>query len=357
LLAALNIKVIDSSANNPSSRGKAERTVQQVKLIMKKILALASSKTLNWEYIPLFVSKAMNQTVTPRTGFAPIQMVMGKSKHTESFLDLDPLFPTHHSIKGHKEEIEKINLEITEMCKVAQQNIYDLREEIHKTVNKNRIDKKLKFKTGDIVFALDRYNLPGNSRPLKTTYVVIESYYTTTLIERLADKFRTLLSNDDIKLYNRKLPEYTKTLPREVMKILVNSYENLLPEEILKIAEFDTLQIPPGIPLITEDEPKTKSFDSPLFVKGRALSGPDDENNFRPTENFHTDDIADDNDDNQDYDDLIVSHDEDNQINQNDNVANPNENNVQQEDNQDEENHEERRDLQLRGRKVTFDLP
>jgi hypothetical protein len=299
----------------------------------------------------------MNQTVTPRTGFAPIQMVMGKSKHTESFLDLDPLFPTHHSIKGHKEEIEKINLEITEMCKVAQQNIYDLREEIHKTVNKNRIDKKLKFKTGDIVFALDRYNLPGNSRPLKTTYVVIESYYTTTLIERLADKFRTLLSNDDIKLYNRKLPEYTKTLPREVMKILVNSYENLLPEEILKIAEFDTLQIPPGIPLITEDEPKTKSFDSPLFVKGRALSGPDDENNFRPTENFHTDDIADDNDDNQDYDDLIVSHDEDNQINQNDNVANPNENNVQQEDNQDEENHEERRDLQLRGRKVTFDLP
>jgi hypothetical protein len=126
LLAALNIKVIDSSANNPSSRGKAERTVQQVKLIMKKILALASSKTLNWEYIPLFVSKAMNQTVTPRTGFAPIQMVMGKSKHTESFLDLDPLFPTHHSIKRHKEEIEKINLEITEMCKVAQQNIYDL---------------------------------------------------------------------------------------------------------------------------------------------------------------------------------------------------------------------------------------
>jgi hypothetical protein len=83
---------------------------------------------------------------------------------------------------------------------------------------------------------------------LPSPYVVIESYFTTTLIERLADKFRTLLSNDDIKLYNRKLPEYTKTLPKEVMKILVNRYEDLLPEEILKIAEFDTVQIPPGLP-------------------------------------------------------------------------------------------------------------
>jgi hypothetical protein len=227
------------------------------------------------------------------------------------------LFLTHHSIKGHKEEIEKINLGITEVCKVAQQNIYDLREEVHKTVNKNRIDKKLKFKTGDIVFALDRYNLPGISRPLKTTflpspYVVIESYYTTTLIERLADKFRTLLSNDDIKLYNKKLPEYTKTLPKEVMKILVNRYEDLLPEEILKIAEFDTLQIPPGLPLVEKEE--NKSFASPIFVKGRAPSRPDDENNFRPPENFHTDD----NDDNPDYDDdFSVSHDEDSKINKN----------------------------------------
>jgi hypothetical protein len=53
---------------------------------------------------------------------------------------------------------------------------------------------------------------------------------------------------------------------------------------------------------------------------------------------------------------LVVSHDEDNQINKNDDVANPNENNAQQEEIQDEESHEERRDLQLRGRKVTFDL-
>ncbi len=70
-----------------------------------------------------------------------------------------------------------------------------------------------------------------------------------------------------------------------------------------------TLQIPPGLPLIDKDEPTAKAVASPLFVKGRAPSGPGNENIFRPPENFHTDD---DDDDNPDYDDLVVPHDEDN---------------------------------------------
>jgi transposase InsO family protein len=47
LMAALNVKVINSSANNPQARGKAERAVQLVKTTMKKILATASSGSLN----------------------------------------------------------------------------------------------------------------------------------------------------------------------------------------------------------------------------------------------------------------------------------------------------------------------
>jgi hypothetical protein len=40
---------------------------------------------------------------------SPAEHSLKKSKHTKCFLDLDPLFPTHHSVKGHKKEIEKIN--------------------------------------------------------------------------------------------------------------------------------------------------------------------------------------------------------------------------------------------------------
>jgi hypothetical protein len=38
-MAALNVKVINSSANNPQAREKAERAVHLVKTTMKKILA------------------------------------------------------------------------------------------------------------------------------------------------------------------------------------------------------------------------------------------------------------------------------------------------------------------------------
>jgi hypothetical protein len=164
-LAALNIKMINSSANNPSSRGKAERAVQQVKLIMKKILATASSNTLNWEYLPFLVAKVMNHTITPRTGFTPVEMVFGKSKLTECFLDLEPLFPLHHSIKNHKEDIENLNKEIMAMSETAKLNLESLREETHSRENKNRIDKSKNFKEGDIVFALDRYQ-KGDERPI-----------------------------------------------------------------------------------------------------------------------------------------------------------------------------------------------
>jgi hypothetical protein len=39
-----------------------------------------------------------------------------------------------------------------------------------KTINKNRLDKSRNFKKGDIVYALDRNNVPGNGQPLKTTF-------------------------------------------------------------------------------------------------------------------------------------------------------------------------------------------
>jgi hypothetical protein len=62
LMASLNIQIVNASALNPSSRGKAERAVQQVKLLMKKFLSTASSDTLNWELLPFLVSKIMNHT-------------------------------------------------------------------------------------------------------------------------------------------------------------------------------------------------------------------------------------------------------------------------------------------------------
>ncbi len=250
MMAALNIKVVDSSANNPSSRGKAERAVQQVKTIMRKMLVNSSSGTLNWEYIPFLVSKAMNHTITPRTGSTPMEMVVGKGEMSKCFTDTPKIFPPHHLVKNSKDEIKVKTVEIEQMSNLAKTTLKSLREELHQTINKNRTDKSSKFKPGDMVFAIDRYVIPGNSRPLKTKFfpspfVIIETKYTTSLIERIADKFRTLISNDDIKVFNHK--EKFPGVPDIITKALGHDFDTILPSEYEEIIRSDPLEIPPGI--------------------------------------------------------------------------------------------------------------
>jgi hypothetical protein len=137
------------------------------------------------------------------------------------------------------------------MAEIARKTLEELKLETNKTLNKNRLDKSQNFEKGDIVYALDRYNLPGNSRPLKTTffpspYLIIETFYTTSLIERLVDKFRTLISNNDIKKFKGN-PEAVKDLPDEIKASLLGDFKDLIEDDIVKIAKIDPLNIPPGI--------------------------------------------------------------------------------------------------------------
>jgi hypothetical protein len=266
LMAALNIKVVDSSAQNPSSRGKAERAVGIVKTLLKKMLATASSQTLNWELLPFVVSKLINHTVVVRTGYKPISMIMGSGLVSESFFEKESIIPTHHLVKNDKTNIEKLSQELSKMTGIARENLLTLKQEVNDSVNKNRINKV--FKEGDIVFVLDRYNLPGNTRPLKTKFfsspcVVIKSFYTTTLIQRLADGFRSLYSNDHIKLYNGADPMFKK-LPPEITKILLHEFKDLLDSEFNLITELDPLNLPTGLNVSDSVEQLTENPISPL---------------------------------------------------------------------------------------------
>ncbi len=258
LMATLNIQIVNASANNPSSRGKAERAVGQVKTLIKKLLATASSNTLNWELLPFLVSKLMNHTVTPRTGFKPVEMIFGQDKMAQSFLDRDRLLPIHHLVRANKEQITQLTEELKTMSSKAQETLIQLRMDKHEKINKNRIEKH--FKPNDIVFVLDRYQLTGNTRPLKTKffpspYVVLKPYYTTCLIKRLADGFTALYSMDDIKLYKGTDPIFS-TLPPEVTKVLLHNFRDLIDTDFKIILKHDPLDLPTGIPLIDTVDPK-----------------------------------------------------------------------------------------------------
>ena len=258
LMAILNIQIVNASANNPSSRGKAERAVGQVKILLKKLLATASSNTLNWELLPFLVSKIMNHTITPRTGFRPVEMIFGQDNMSQSFLDRERLLPTHHSVRPNLENIQKLSKELKNMSANAQQTLVQLRIEAHENINKTRLEKH--FKPNNIVFVLDRYNLPGNSRPLKTKfypspYVILKPYFTTCLVKRLADGFTALYSMDDLKKYRGTDPIFS-TLPPEVNKVLLHDFRDLIDSDFNIILKHDPLDLPTGIPLIDTVEPK-----------------------------------------------------------------------------------------------------
>ncbi len=110
-----------------------------------------------------------------------------------------------------------------------------------------------KWKENDVVFVLDRLQVPGNARPLKlkfnpSPYLVVKCLYSTSLLRRLSDNFMALYSNDHIKKYNGADPLFA-TVPPEISKILINKFEDFLAEDFTTITKFDNFEIPEGIPL------------------------------------------------------------------------------------------------------------
>jgi hypothetical protein len=67
-------------------------------------------------------------------------------------------------------------------------------------------------------------------------------------VERLADKFTALISNDDIKPYKHVIA-FSENVPKQIIEIFRAKFDDLMPEDIKKITKFDPLKVPPGINL------------------------------------------------------------------------------------------------------------
>ena len=250
-MAAFNIQVIASAALHPSGRGQIERLVGTVKLMLKRMLAVRSS--LNWEYLQFLCAKIMNTTVSPKTGFKPQEMVFGTQGMGVSFLDKENVNPPHFLVKNNQQYISQLTDEILQMTQVAKDRLMQLRLITNEKINKNRINKD--FQITDYVFVLDRMQIPGNTRPLKTRflpspYIVIRPLWTTTLVRRLSDGFTTLYSNNDIKKYDKSSPHF-QNLPPEISKVLLHDFQDLLESDLCTLTKFDSLELPPGLELFS----------------------------------------------------------------------------------------------------------
>jgi transposase InsO family protein len=286
LMAELKIEVINTSAHKPTARGFIEREVQVVKTIFRKILATSSSKTLNWEDLPLIVSTILNHTVSTRTGFKPAQLLYGETKMSQCFLDTEELIPAHHSVRNNKTQLLKTSSNITRITEIAKETIEANREQKYESLNENRINKL--FNKDDIVFVIDRTYVPGAPRPLRTRFspspcVVKKVFYTTFLIQRLSDGFKSLISMDEVKKYQGSDPEFN-TLPQRIKNILIHDFKDFLPHDFNEILRHDPMEIPLGIELNhnqpmeidqnnADDNEEQQTLDTEKEVKKRIGSG------------------------------------------------------------------------------------
>jgi hypothetical protein len=243
-MSSLNITVINSSALNPASRGKAEKAVGQIKLILKKMLT--TTDTLNWDLLPFLITKIYIHSISIKTKQNPIEMIMGNGPNTKAFFELDINPKLHHSIKNYELMVEELSKNLKNLTQKGIETWEKSQEHQYDSVNKNRINKR--FRKGDIVYVIDRYIFIGNPRPLKSKYypspwIVIKSLHSTCLIQRIADGFRTLYSNDAIKRLTNADP-IIFNLPQSVRKILEYDFMTYRDKDFQTITLNDALSIP-----------------------------------------------------------------------------------------------------------------
>jgi hypothetical protein len=159
--------------------------------------------------------------------------------------------PPHYSVQNNKLKLEKLNAELTDMVSFATEKWTQLKITTNERLNKNRIVKK--WNENDVVFVIDRLQIPGNTRPLKlrfnpSPYLVVKCLYSTSLLRRISDGFMALYSNDHIKKYDGADPIFA-TLPAEINKILLHKFQDFLAEDFTTITKMDNMELPNGIQL------------------------------------------------------------------------------------------------------------
>jgi hypothetical protein len=181
-------------------------------------------------------------------------------------MDLESLTIPHHFVQNSKQMVEAKTIEIAEMMRIAMEKLTELRLEQNEKKNKTRISKD--FVEGDYVFVLDSTVVPGAARPLKTRlnpypFVVLRQYLRTVLLKRLSDGYTTMYHKDHIKKYDKSSPLFN-TLPKEVQKVLLYKFSDLIEADLLKLIVHDSLQVPEGIQLFEEND--SHDFHEPLVT-------------------------------------------------------------------------------------------
>ena len=220
LLATLGIEKLNTSALHPMGKGKIEAYVKIVKSCLKKYLV--DQEAFHWEGLPYVVSKVLNSTKNNLTDVQPNEFIFGPNNENSKPFEVDNLPRLHANIAPLQDELEEKFFHLKNTLNKVRHDVTEYKNTQLAGLNRNKISKD--FEAGQIVFTLDRSNILGATRPLKSLFsdspfIVKDVYHTTVAIQRLSDGFRTVYSKNDLKRFNPIDPMFM-TLPLPVLNVI-----------------------------------------------------------------------------------------------------------------------------------------
>ena len=278
LLHSLHVQRVQIAALRPQSNGRAEAAVKSLKYILKK--SLATFPDHSWTGILPILTKQMNLTIHPKTGFAPLALLHGYNSPIADSPFSDPM-PTklYPLLQNLKTQVQDKVLETTRVIEFIRKEIQLNKIDVQQRLNKNRIQTT--FNVGDFCFVKDRSITQGVNPSLRTTFsddphIILQDRPTTVVVRRLADSFQSVYSKDDVKLYNRLDASFAH-LPAPVKEVLINHFQDLDNLHFDTLRQHAKLSLPQGEILNptleeTQDNPTNSPVETPNLNNPPLLS-------------------------------------------------------------------------------------
>lgn len=245
VLAAMGVRVLEASAHNARGKGAVER---QNALIKSAVMKTFGSKEDNgWVYALPAIVRQLNSTRSPKTGYAPIDLLfgLGVSDSVKNF-NMLPYDEVHYKAQPSFDRIIQNHENTREVVVDVQDKVHGDRLKRNEKINKFRIKKDIVV--DNFVFVKNFSGANSKSTAFRqifypTPYRVLSASPVTAVVQRLSDHFDTKLHFDHLKPF-REMDSAFDFLPDEVKSIVKKDFTQLTDKEIAVLCENSTFEIP-----------------------------------------------------------------------------------------------------------------
>ena len=256
VLASLGVRVLEASAHNARGKGTVERVNGILKSAIMK--TFGSKEDNGWVYALPCIVRQLNSTLSPKTGYAPIDLLfgLGVSESIKHF-NMLPQDQLHSKAQnyyqrvadGHEEKVKAL----VEVNKKVQG------DRVKRVEKLNTFRSKKDIQVDDFVFVKNFSGANSKSTAFRqifypTPYRVIKVSPVTAVVQRLSDHFDTKLHFDHLKPF-KTLDKAFDFLPIEIKNIVRKDFTQLTDKEIAIVCENSTFEIPTQSMSLEEHDP------------------------------------------------------------------------------------------------------